>query len=311
MKRWPAFFWAFTSTVFLATSSEAYTHVARSGETLLMLSQRYYGRPDLSTVIRAANGFVHPDDGSIAQGELLDIPEVLFHRTQAGETFEILADRYLASPKRGPFLAEMNGMDPGQSLAEGSIVKIPYHLRHIFASGESIQSVAKLYYGDEPGPNFLRNYNFSGRKRRFSRGDVLIVPLVDLEFTREEHERISNERRRQYSSADAEQQQQAVGTIAKLKEASDSGQYVKIVALASALLARAESLTVPQQIGVHKYLAIAYVALGDRPSAVTHLAEALKLQPEMELSPLTTSPKILELLKEIRSESTPTPKTDK
>jgi hypothetical protein len=308
MKRWPALFLAFASTVFLSTATEAYTHVARSGETLLMLSQRYYGRPELATVIRAANGFVHPDDGSIAPGELLDIPEVLFHRTRAGETFEMLADRYLASPKRGPFLAEMNGMDPGQSLAEGAIVKIPYHLRHIFASGESIQSVAKLYYGDEPGPNFLRNYNFSGRKKRFSRGDVLIVPLVDLDFTREEYDRITNERRRQYSASDAEQQYQAVGTIAKLKEASDSGQYVRIVALASALLARAESLTVPQQIGVHKYLAIAYVALGDNVLAGEHLAEALRLQPEMELSPLTTSPKILELLKATKSQSAPPPK---
>lgn len=283
-----------------ATPAAAYTHITRSGETLMMLATRYYGRPDLSMVIRAANGFVHPDDGSIAQGELIDIPEVLYHRTKAGETLEILADRYLASPKRGPYLGEMNGMNPDQSLAEGTIIKIPYHLRHIFASGETIQRVAKLYYGNDRGQAFLKAYNFAGRKTRFTRGDVVIVPLLNLEFTKEEHDRITLERRQQFSAADADQQKLAVVSIFKLKDASDAGQYVQVVSLAAALLARAESLTVPQQIGAHKYLAIAYVALGEQEAAVNHLRAALQLQPEMELSPLTTSPKVLNLVKEAK-----------
>ncbi|MCU0662196.1 MAG: LysM peptidoglycan-binding domain-containing protein [Myxococcota bacterium] len=302
MRRAKALLIVIAAAVAWVSPAAAYTHVARSGETLLKLAQRYYGRTELSIVIRAANGFVHPDDGSIAPGELVDIPEVLYHRTRAGETLEILADRYLATPKRGPFLAEMNGMNPDQSLAEGTIVKIPYHLRHIFASGETVQRVAKLYYGNARQPTFLKSYNFVGRNTRFSRGDVVIVPLIDLEFTKEEHDRIDAERRQQYSAADAELQRSAVGSIAKLKEVSEAGRYVEVVALASGLLARFESLTVPQQIGTHKYLAIAYVALDEHSLAQRHLTEALKLQPEMELSPLTTSPKVLDLLKEVRGQ---------
>jgi hypothetical protein len=37
-----------------------------------MLATRYYGRSEQAMVIRAANGFVHPDDGSIAPGELVE-----------------------------------------------------------------------------------------------------------------------------------------------------------------------------------------------------------------------------------------------
>ena len=65
----------------------------------------------------------------------------------------------------------------------------------------------------------------------------------------------------------------------------------------------AGKLTVPQQIGVYKYLASAYVAFGEREAAVAVFRQALAKQPEMELSPITTSPKILEAFREAQRQA--------
>ena len=59
-------------------------------------------------------------------------------------------------------------------------------------------------------------------------------------------------------------------------------------------------LTVPQEIGIRNFLASAYVALGERSLAVKTFRRAIELQPEMELSSITNSPKILDAFNEAK-----------
>ena len=74
---------------------------------------------------------------------------------------------------------------------------------------------------------------------------------------------------------------------------------MEIVASASRLIGRGQ-LTVPQEIGVYNYLAFAYVALGEKALAVEAFKRTLTLQPEMELSTITNSPKILAVFNEAK-----------
>jgi len=276
----------------------AWDHVARAGETLEQLADRYYGRPELSMVIRAANGFVHPDDGRVIEGERVEIPEVTYHRVRAGEDWESIAERYLGSPRRGKFLAELNGKKEDVPLAEGKIVKVPFQLLYILAPDESLRSIARSFLGGGRGQDWLKAYNLK-RKKKYGRGDAVLVPLMDVEFTEEAKARVAAVRGAQYTEDDRRAQIDAVAQIAALRDRFESGRYVEMIATGQRLL-YAGQLTVPQQLGVHKFLAFAYVALGERDLARASFVAALELQPGMELSPITTSPKILEVFREAR-----------
>jgi hypothetical protein len=285
----------------LADPAAAWVHVARAGETLEQLARRYYGRPEQSKVIRAANGFVHPDDGRLIEGERVEIPEVNYHRARVGDDWESIAEQYLGSARRGKFLAELNDKHPDEPLVEGKIVKIPYQLLYILAPDESLKAIARDYLDRARGANWLKDYNLK-QKKKYGRGDALLVPLVDVEFTEEEQRRVDVERGEQYSGKDRQAQIDAVAQIAAMRKAFATGRYVRMVATGQRLL-HVGHLTVPQQIGVHKYLAFAYVALGAREMARGAFIEAIALQPGMELSPITTSPKILEVFREAREKA--------
>jgi hypothetical protein len=273
-------------------------HVARAGETLEQLADRYYGRPELSMVIRAANGFVHPDDGRLLEGERVEIPEVIYHRVRAKENWESIAERYLGSAKRGRYLAELNDRNVDESIAVGRIVKVPYQLLYILAPEESLKSIARSFLGKKHGQDWLKAYNLKAKKK-YGRGDAVLVPLMDVEFTEQTKMDLAEQRQEQYTEDDQRSQIDAVAQIASMREAFGAGRYVEMVATGQRLL-HAGKLTVPQQLGVHKYLAFAYVALGERNLARGAFIEALELQPGMELSPITTSPKILEVFREAR-----------
>jgi tetratricopeptide (TPR) repeat protein len=287
-----------TGLLFCGPPVHAWSHMAQVGETLEQLAARYYGDKSLAIVIRAANGFVHPDDGRLAEGERVEIPEVTYYRIDDGDTWRELASRFLSSPDRDRFLAEMNGLSPDQMPATGTIIKLPYHLRHIFAKGETLKSVTRLYYKNTRTVDWLRQYN-SPEKTKYGRGEVIIVPLIHLELTKEESERIDAFRSRQQTHRDADEQVAAREAIAGLKKAYARGRYVQIVASASRLIGYGH-LTVPQEIGVHNYLAYAYVALGEKSLAVAAFKRALTLQPDMELSTITNSPKILAVFNEAK-----------
>ncbi len=278
----------------------AWTHMARSGETLEQLAVRYYGTAEKTPVIRAANGFVHPDNGRLTEGERVEIPEVSYIRVTDSDSWQSLANTFLSSPQRASFLAELNGFDESKPAPSGTIVQIPYHLRHIFAADESLKTIVRLYYPKKFSIDRLIRYN-SPSKKKYGQGDVIIVPLTELAFTDEEHARIDAIRAERYTRNDLVHQEEARETIASLKEDFENGRYVQIVAEASKLIGFGH-LTVPQEIGVCNFLAYAYIALDEPKSAEASFRRALTLQPDMELSSLTASPKILEAFKRAKAE---------
>ena len=72
----------------LTTEAKGWVHVARAGENLDELSSRYYGTRSLSIAIRAANGFMHPDDGRLLQGERVELPEIVYHEVKEDEEWD-------------------------------------------------------------------------------------------------------------------------------------------------------------------------------------------------------------------------------
>jgi tetratricopeptide (TPR) repeat protein len=253
-------------------------------------------------IIRAANGFLHPDDGRLLAGERVKIPEVTYHRVSEGETWETIADRYLGSPRRGKFLAEMNGAAATSMLAVGQVVKVPYQLLYVLAPDETLKTVAKQYLGGAFSSAWLQGYNLFKKKRSLSRGDALLVPLVSVELTAAAKARIQAAVGPDPTAEDKAFQIEAARAIAELRVDYVAGRYVRTIAEAERLLGTGK-LTVPQQVGVYKYLASSYVAFGEREEAIAVFRQALAKQPDMELSPITTSPKILEAFREAQRQA--------
>lgn len=287
------------ATAALAQDARAHVHIARTGETLDQLAARYYGKVELSMVLRAANGFVHPDDGRVLEGERVEIPESGLHEVAAGETWSSLAERYLGSSRRGRFLAEFNDRSLDDVPAAGTIVDVPYQLLYILAPGESLRTVSRMFLGQGRNSEWLRDYNLS-RKKKYGRGDALLVPLAHLAIQPEERQRIADlSPRTSRAAPDLDAQREAAARVMALRGIYDEGRYVEVVAEGQSLLGGG-LLTVPQQVGVNKYVAFACVALGEREQALLAFVAALALQPAMELSPITTSPKILEVFRAAR-----------
>lgn len=276
----------------------AWIHVARDGQSLEQLANFYYGDPEKAIVIRAANGFMHPDDGSVLQGERIEIPGVTYHKVSQSEDWYSLANRYLGSSKRATFLAELNARDVKSSVAAGQIVKIPYQLLYIFAPDETVRSVTKLFMGPDWRGDWLQDYNLKSKKK-YGRGDALLIPLIDVEYTESAKKEIEAQQTKEVSLADKEAQLKAVSQISELRDSYAKGHYLKIVVTGQKLLSNPR-LTNPQKVGVYQYLAFAYVAFNETPLATQAFKKAVELQPSMELSPITVSPKILQVFQKVQ-----------
>ncbi len=280
--------------------AEAWTHMAHAGETLEQLSVRYYGSSEKTFVIRAANGFIHRDDGRLTDGEPVEIPEIIYLKIGASDTWQTLSNTFLASPTRASFLAVVNGFDESKMPSAGTIIKIPYHLRHIFAANETLKGVISLYYKNSDMEEQIVRYN-NPSKTKYVQGDVIIIPLMDLDFTQEERIRVDTFRANRYTLIDTFHQRSAGDLVISLKEDYEKGRYIQMIEKASRLLGHGR-LTIPQEIGLNYHLAHAYVALNEPEMALKAFKEALTLQPEMELLPLTTSPKVMSIYKQAKKE---------
>ncbi|MBN2342720.1 MAG: hypothetical protein JXX29_16875 [Deltaproteobacteria bacterium] len=294
------FILAFLCGFFVAGRAHAWIHVARDGETLEQLANFYYGDPSKSIIIRAANGFMHPDDGSVLQGERIEIPGITYHTVTDSEDWYALANRYLGSSSRASFLAELNNRKVETSVAAGQIIRIPYQLLYIFAPDETIKSVTKMFMGDKWKPEWLQAYNLK-KKKKYGRGDALLIPLINVDYTAAAKKEIEAKQTKKVSVDDKKAQLQAVSQIAELRKMYSKGKYLQIVVTGQKLLANPR-LTNPQKIGVYQYLAFAYVAFDEISLATQTFKSALELQPSMELSPITVSPKILRVFQKVQKE---------
>src|SRR5690349_18814532 len=123
----------------------AFPYVAKRGETLAMLSLRFYGRVDKEKVLVTANGL--RDGAPVVPGTRLEVPTVSHHRVERGETWESLAELYLGEPKRAEALALGNETMPWLPVESGREIVVPYVLRVVSAPGDSTPSLAYSYLG--------------------------------------------------------------------------------------------------------------------------------------------------------------------
>jgi LysM repeat protein len=290
------------ATFAFRAESEAQTgfaHVVGVGETLASIAQRYYGDPRKETVLVTENGLTEQEGVRIVVGMRLSVPAVSHHRVTAGERWSTIAQRYYGDVRRAFVLVEANRGSSDEP-AEGAELLIPYPLRHVAGSGETVQRVASAYLtGSEENVRMLIRFNgLSGT--RLSRGQVVLVPLPDLV--------LSEEGRTAYEAATGTSsggeiralQESVSAQLPLLAEHVRRGRYLEAVGLGHRLLG-AGHLTGNQIVTVQRELGTAYVALDRVDQAVIAFRAALERQPDLELDTVRTSPRVLEAFMRART----------
>ena len=102
----------------VATASRAaryrdVTYRVQKGDSLDLIAAEFYGDRNDAIFIMVENKMQQPR--KLNPGERLRIPVTREIRTEKGDTFESLAQRYLGDSKRAPFLAEFNGIVPSRT----------------------------------------------------------------------------------------------------------------------------------------------------------------------------------------------------
>jgi hypothetical protein len=293
MKRWS---WLLAGFAFSALMgrAQAFTHVVSEKDTLASIAERYYGRIQFEKLLVAANDLDARGGSSIVRGMRLEVPAVGHRIVRQGETWDSLATELLGSPKRSDVLSLANGSSPWLTPEEGAEIIVPFNLRVLPDTGDTLITIAYRFYGDMNRAWVLDRYNLlNGRK--LQQGDVVLVPLTELPLTDAGKQAARASAGAACSQAQGETrsvQKKVAQELPALLADVRSGRYVDAVARGTRFLASAE-LSEQQVALVQRQLLEAYVALEAPGLASAACGEWLKRSPGVSLSAIDLSPKIL------------------
>ncbi len=287
----------------------AFVHIVRPGESLAAIATRFYGDATRELLLADANSLDAQGGSAIVPGMRLEVPACSFHRVVEHETWSSIARDWLGDARRADTLARENGAVAWVAPSVGQEVRIPFVLTHIAAEGDTTLALARRYLGDPNRGWELDAFNFR-KEWKLVRGDVVLVPIADLDLTEAGMAEAEQARARDRTAhgGDVLTMQKKVsaelpGLLAELR----AGKYVEVVAHGSRLLGAGE-LTRAQLATIHRTLLEAFVALDARPAATAECAEWRKVEPHKVLDPVLVSPKNPLGLRRVTLTSSPAPR---
>ncbi len=152
------------------------TRKVGSGESLSLICQEVYGDKDLYTLVALYNG--KKDPTMISPGETLRLPYSETVTLQSGESLSKLAKRVWGEPKMYPVLSWANGIQDAAKIPVGTRLAVPVLVPYVLKKGESISSVAGVFYGNTKVYQVIINASQIMDPTRVPAGSVLKIPYV-------------------------------------------------------------------------------------------------------------------------------------
>jgi hypothetical protein len=293
-----SFFSAFIALL-IPCNVHAFPHIVKPGESLAQIALRVYGDPKLEVVLAGANALDSEGGSAPVAGMRLEIPAPKFHHVAAGETWPGLSVIYLGDAKRADVLARANHGVAWIAPEEGREIIVPYVLTVIAAEGDRMDQIARRYLNDPNRAWELDAYNgrkpgANGQARPLVRGEVVLVPLIDLMLTEagKNEARLGTDSTHDESAgATLDVQRRAESELPLLLADVAAGRYVEAVARGNRVLGSGE-VTRSQLVVIYRALLDAYVAL-DAPAATAGACASWRaLEPKKKLDSVNVSPKI-------------------
>ena len=280
-----------------AEPAAAFSHLVTKGDSLALIAEKEYGDPKAEEVLAFANALDSQGGSAIVPGMRLEVPSPSYHRADGHETWPELARVFLGDERRADLLASVNDAVAWIAPSEGDQIVIPAVVTHLASEGESLVTFARRYWGDPNRAWQLAHYNGrAGDALVLGRGDVILVPLLDLTLT----ERGKAEAAHAEAASRAEgddrthvSQKRIEGELPLLAADVEAGRYLEAVARGNRLLGEA-GLTPKQKAAISRGLLECYVAL-DSPALAAEACTAFRATADAAdavLEAKTVSPKI-------------------
>ena len=152
-----------------------------SGDSASSIADKYYGDVKLGDFLLRYNGKAGT---VIHSGEKIKVPYCEVHKVGKGDTWGTLATRYLGRTSAHAAVASLNGFAAGEALPAGESIVIPVVLPWRLERGESLASLAGVYYGDPNRADLLQEFNDVEDPRRLSVGETVKIPLTSIRLHR-------------------------------------------------------------------------------------------------------------------------------
>ncbi len=274
------------------------SHRVRAGDSASSIAKQYYGSFDAADLLLRYNA---RSDAVIRPGERLRIPYCDTHVVRSGDTWSVLAKRYLGDPDAYPAIAALNGVDPKSALLVGQKLVMPVVLNHPLASGESLSSLSKEFYGTTDLAAVLGEFNDIDDPRRLSVGQTIRVPLMTLKLAPADRpEKTANNAAattRPPAKPPAPPDPRFVEEIGEIREAFDRGEYARARGMLDALAGVIDTSPSGDERREFWVLnAFVHVAFGDNAQACLAYGRAGAKKPTGALDPDRVSPKIRRVL---------------
>ncbi|MBD2845499.1 LysM peptidoglycan-binding domain-containing protein [Paenibacillus sp. IB182496] len=138
------------------------TYLVQSGDTLIHLSKQFYGTGAHAEAIALHNGL--DETGALKAGSSLEIPALENARTAQGK--EASPTSSASSEATAPASEEASA--PAAASAQ----------QHTVQKGETLYSIALLYYGSASQASLIVEANTLQDSDRLKAGDVLVIPAT-------------------------------------------------------------------------------------------------------------------------------------
>ena len=152
-------------------------HEVQPDQTLGEISQLYYGDTRHADVIRFYNGL---DSSPIRAQSQLSIPQVQEHTVTAGDSWSALSLRYWGDASLHRQLALYAAGRSDAPLKVGQKLRIGPLISYRLASGDTLASVSRRFYGHPDQAAALARFNRVKNPRRLQVGARVKVPIAEL-----------------------------------------------------------------------------------------------------------------------------------
>jgi LysM repeat protein len=293
----------FVCAIFFAATAQAKValYTAKNGDTAESIAAEYYGNRSLAPFIVEANGL---HDDKLKPGSKVRIPTAYKYRVHKGDTLEGLAQKFLDDKRRAPFLATFSGLGKVDKLREGQELLIPFQHVHTAQAPESLQSVARSFYGDAAKAKLLGDYNFRSAPM-LAKGEKLLVPIahirirsVRLEPSKSKESAgvapkapVPTAAAKEAEQREAELAARVAQQLTQVESKYKNGSYQDVPSALDKMLTE-EDPSEAQLAEIFRLKAFAYVALGLDELAVQAFREVLARKPDEKFDEATVSPKI-------------------
>jgi len=301
-------------------SAKVVVYSSRPGDTPESIAADYYGNRSQAIFIVETNGLER--DKPLKPGQRVRIPTAFHYRVRKGDTLEGLAQKFLDDKRRSPFLAAFSGLRPTDKLREWQDLLIPFQHVHRTEVPESLQSVARSFYGDASKAKLLADYNFRTAPM-MAKGEKILVPISHVHIRAVKLQPIVEKPvvgsskvkevpvptlapapAKEAQKREAELAEKVGKELAVAEKAYKDGSYSDVPAMLDKVLT-AEEPSESQLAELFRLKAFAYVALGLDDLAVNAFREVLARKPDVALDEATVSPKIRAALE--RAKKSPGP----